>query len=63
MYVRQPEGPEHQPIDDGRDPEPVLVERLEEAVERDRPLGHDRPLVGEEGQAAAEPQQGHEGAD
>ena len=33
-HVRgQAEGPEHQPVDDGRDPEPVLVERLEKAVE------------------------------
>ena len=63
-HVRgQAQGPEHQPVDDGRDPEPVLIERLEKAVEADRALRHDRPLVGEERQPAAEPEQGGEGHD
>ncbi len=60
---RQAERPEHQPVDDRGDAEPVLVERLEEAVEADRALGHDRPLVGEERQPAAEPEQRREGDD
>jgi hypothetical protein len=35
----------------------VFVEGLEEAVERDGPVGDDRPFIGEEGQSATQPEQ------
>ncbi len=56
-YEAEPERPEHQPIRDDRRPEPVLVERREPVVERDRPPLDDRPLVGEERHPAAEADQ------
>ena len=57
-HVRaEPERTEHQPVDDDRRTQPVLVERAEEAVDVERAALDDRPLVGEERQPLAEGEQ------
>ena len=39
---------EHRPVDHDRDRQPVLVEGPEQVLYRDRAIGDDPPLVGEE---------------
>ena len=53
----QPGNRELQAVDEDRHAKPVLVERAEEVLDRDRALADDAPLVGEERQAQPEPQQ------